>query len=894
MGLPFLLLLGHGGLADGQQAFMYAQADIARSGATRAAYHSPHVFVTVGGIQRATARLDPSTKLLVDSLTITSGLQAPSTCQFTAKGFEPVVGQEVVVTLGSENSLQHEFAGQILSLHLSYVGSPANPQYEVSAIDYTWLLDRRLVLRRYTNASATAIAADLIATFTSGFTTRRVEAGLEVLDEFTCTNQRVTEALTNLAQRIGGHRYVDYLRALHLFVGVESGLTNPITLTATHPTLEALQVTRDLSQYLTRVYLEGGGVNALTELAPGETILPVDDTAWYASAGGVVVSGPQRLLYTGTYAGGAGSLVGPGIGPSAALVATSVVGAAGVESGAHNYAASFTTAAGESLPSPLTPITVGPMATPSTAPTLALAAGAGLNTGVYGYGITFGTALGETTIGVLAQITTSTQLVPPSGYWTGFYYDALPGGSMTANKFYGYVVTFTTAAGETTGSTSRVIGSTSTFDQGVRLHAVPVSNVSLVTSRKVYRTIACVDSGAANVAALHYLTTIANNTTTTLDDSASDASMSGNAAPPSSNTATYPANQVALSAIPLGPTGTTSRTVYRTTVGGATYKRLTTIADNSTTTYADATADGSLGATVPSTNTAAMNQVNLSGIPIGSATVTSRKVYRTAAGGAQFKLLTTLADNTTTTYADATADASLGADAPSSDTSGLAQPDGQINAGSTVLLVAGPGAFDPAGGWAIIGNGQQVIRYTGIAGTSLTGVPASGAGAIVASVGYNSTVTAAPTLTGIPASGAGAMIYPLKKGDPINLLVQVDDLAAQIELASLLGGDGIQEEYLQDRRLSRTEATARATARLTERNQIEVAVTFTTHDVNTIAGRTVSIDLPVPISVSGDFALQSVTITDFTPNILPRYTARASSTQFSLADLLRLGGQGTR
>jgi hypothetical protein len=874
-------------------ALMFALAGVARAGATRAGYHSAKAFVTIGGVQVATARLDPTAKILDGSLSITNVIdQTPNTCQCTATGFVPIVGQELIVTVGSKNSLTHEFAGVILSITQSYVGTPAMAQYAISAIDYTWLLNRRKVLKRYTNQSASAIAADLIATFTSGFTSTRVETGLAVLDEITFTNQTVTEALTHLAQRVGGYWYIDTARALHFFVTADGTLTNPIDLTALHPTLEAVQVTRDLSQYLTRVYLEGGGVAALTEIAAGETILPVDDVAWYESAGGVVVAGPQRLIYTGKYAGGAGSLVGPGIGPSAAPVATSVVGAAGVESGAHSYAASFTTAAGESLPSPLAAITVGPMAAPSSAPTLALATGTGLSTGLYSYGVTFGTALGETTIGVLAQITTATLLVTPSGYWTGFYYDSPVGGSMTANRYYGYVLTFTTAAGETTESTARVIGSTSTFNLSVQPHAVPVSAVSLVTSRKVYRTLACADSGAANVAALHYLTTIADNTTTTFLDSASDASISGNAAPPSSNTATYPANQVALSAIPLGPTGTTSRKVYRTVAGGATYKLVTTIANNTTTTYADALADGSLGATAPSTNTAAMNQIDLSAIPLGSATVTGRKVYRTAAGGAQLKLLATLADNTTTTYSDTTADASLGANAPSSDTSGLTQPNGQINAGSTTLLVAGPGAFAAGGGWAIIGNGQQVIRYTGVSGTSLTGVPASGAGAIVATIAYNSTITAAPTLTGIPASGAGAVVYTIKKGDDINLLVQVDDVDAQTALAALIGGDGVQEEYLQDRRLSHTEAIARATARLTERNQIDVAVTFVTKDQNTIAGRTVSIDLPVPTSVSGDFTIQAVTITDFTPNILPRYSARAASTQFSLADLLRLASEG--
>jgi hypothetical protein len=62
---------------------------------------------------------------------------------------------------------------------------------------------------------------------------------------------------------------------------------------------------------------------------------------------------------------------------------------------------------------------------------------------------------------------------------------------------------------------------------------------------------------------------------------------------------------------------------------------------------------------------AASHKGALSVIPVSPArSVTSRKIYRTAAGGSEFKLVTTLADNTTTTYTDNTADASLGATAP--------------------------------------------------------------------------------------------------------------------------------------------------------------------------------------------------------------------------------------
>lgn len=66
---------------------------------------------------------------------------------------------------------------------------------------------------------------------------------------------------------------------------------------------------------------------------------------------------------------------------------------------------------------------------------------------------------------------------------------------------------------------------------------------------------------------------------------------------PTSHTVTGGPRAVSLSTIPLGPTGTTARKVYRTKAGGSTYYLLTTISDNTTATYSDTTDDASLPAT---------------------------------------------------------------------------------------------------------------------------------------------------------------------------------------------------------------------------------------------------------------------------------------------------------
>jgi uncharacterized phage protein gp47/JayE len=70
---------------------------------------------------------------------------------------------------------------------------------------------------------------------------------------------------------------------------------------------------------------------------------------------------------------------------------------------------------------------------------------------------------------------------------------------------------------------------------------------------------------------------------------------------------TLAAQQANLTNIPLGPTGTTSRKIYRTAAGGATgtEKLVHTISDNTTTTYTDNNADGTLTTAVPTENSTA-------------------------------------------------------------------------------------------------------------------------------------------------------------------------------------------------------------------------------------------------------------------------------------------------
>jgi hypothetical protein len=397
----------------------------------------------------------------------------------------------------------------------------------------------------------------------------------------------------------------------------------------------------------------------------------------------------------------------------------------------------------------------------------------------------------------------------------------------------------------------------------VRLTSI-ATGPSGTTARKLYRT-------TANGSILKLLDTIANNSTTTYTDTTADASLG--AAVGVGTTL----NIVNLTGLPLGDATVTGRKLYRTAAGGAVLKLLYTLADNTTTTFSDSSADSVLGAAAPVANTALANRVQLSNIPIGAAAVIARKVYRTAANATVLKLVVTMNDNATTTYTDISADGSLGATAPVADTSGLPQPQGQVNPGQTSLIVAGLTPFSATGGWAIVGNGEILIRYAGVSVTALTGIPASGLGSFTAAIAYNSQITAAPALKGV-----SGLVLPLIKGAPINIWVQRDDLTAQ-------AARGIIEHRIADERRGEASLAALCDADLALFSAPLVSVTYATYDEKSKSGKPVTFALDSP-SIHDTLTIQSVQISDveIAPGRLgPKFTVQASSVRFSIEDVLR-------
>ena len=125
----------------------------------------------------------------------------------------------------------------------------------------------------------------------------------------------------------------------------------------------------DKSQVRTRVYGKGASTQIATTIAAAHGSRAGARTARCSTRpGGQAIAGVtpdgaacRVLTYTGVQLGGGGGLVGPGAAPSAAP-GLALADGAGIESGVHQYAITFVTAAGESLPGPVGAITVGPIA----------------------------------------------------------------------------------------------------------------------------------------------------------------------------------------------------------------------------------------------------------------------------------------------------------------------------------------------------------------------------------------------------------------------------------------------------------------------------------------------------------------------------------------------------
>lgn len=162
--------------------------------------------------------------------------------------------------------------------------------------------------------------------------------------------------------------------------------------------------------------------------------------------------------------------------------------------------------------------------------------------------------------------------------------------------------------------------------------------------------------------------------------------------------------------------------------------------------------------------------------------------------------------------------------------------------GSTALAAAVPGDttvnvddvtfYDSSGGTAI--SGANEITYTGVSVDS-------GPGAL---------------------TGCTGILYEISVGDPVDILIEVIDSAAETALATILGSglSGEAAHYATDGRLSATEATGRATADLSlfSSSLKDFTFRYVTPPRHLRIGRALTVNITQPYSISGTFLIREL------------------------------------
>lgn len=525
----------------------------------------------------------------------------------------------------------------------------------------------------------------------------------------------------------------------------------------------------------------------------------------------------------------------------------------GPDPGSHYYAVTRVTAAGETPPSPVSGNVVTSaetIADPTTVPTLANGANLGYgsltNGNSYKIKYAYADAAGRETLPTAATgllTINASQRIEISGvpYSTDsdtasiFFYISENGGAGTFKRVNIGIIgsagqlaswpnnygtgTFNVEISLNTPLTPNAPTVNSTGLRTVPLTGIPGSGGwGLVLSQNVYGTAA----GGSQLKLIANIGANANAYNVTTPDSG----LGANA--PTVNTAA--ANQIALSVIATGPSGTTDREIYMSPVDGGTRRLALTVAGNVTTTG-------------------------------------------------------------TVTMSDATLASQIAE--PTSDTSGFTQPTGQIQAGATTMPLATVG-FPSAGWAEVNGivfryTGVTAMTVTGIPATgpgSLTGPVSFNSNVRALPILTDVSV--------LPDDENGIALMSLDvavaRDSAVHIFVQEDDEAAQTaKIARDNGGDGIVEWHVSDER--RNEVTLRQLCRanLIVYSMPIVTVDYDSRDVKNKSGKSVVYNVSVPF-LNETLVIQSVSISeiDHAKGILaPRFSISASNMRFSVEDQLR-------
>lgn len=147
------------------------------------------------------AGVERTSNVLLDNYSIEQVLtQEVDSCSFRIQDIQPTEGQEVRI---EDDLLGRLFGGIIDQVKLVDTRTNNAKFYDVNCQDYTYQLDRKLVIETYEKMTADAIVKDIILKYGSGFTTTNVRTGTPTVEYIVFDYLRPSECLKELANYVG-------------------------------------------------------------------------------------------------------------------------------------------------------------------------------------------------------------------------------------------------------------------------------------------------------------------------------------------------------------------------------------------------------------------------------------------------------------------------------------------------------------------------------------------------------------------------------------------------------------------------------------------------------------------------------------------------------------------
>src|SRR5580704_4329251 len=193
----------------------------------------------------------------------------------------PQIGDEIYVNYTINSLTNLIFGGTVVTIE-PIVSGGVLLLYQITAADWGFLFDSKVVKQNYAGEDPQAIVEDLVSTYCPGFTTNHVQKGNFLVSSIKFNYQFPSKCLEALAKQIGWDWYIDPNKDVHFYFAEGNPASSseitpaPIIIDDTTGDIEwpTLDVQIDITNMKNAVYVVGGTYQKDFVLSPNPNATP--------------------------------------------------------------------------------------------------------------------------------------------------------------------------------------------------------------------------------------------------------------------------------------------------------------------------------------------------------------------------------------------------------------------------------------------------------------------------------------------------------------------------------------------------------------------------------------------------------------------------------------------